>query len=104
SLLRKVSVRPLAAFSHRFPDEMPCRITVSLADGRRLVKEKQDYEGFHSRPMPWDDAVRKFERLSEAGCDAALRRDIIGAVAHLQTISVADLTRLLARVQAPGRG
>src|SRR5207249_407699 len=50
ALLRKIAVRPLAAFSDRFPDEMPCRITVFLSDGRTLVKEKRYYEGSSSRP------------------------------------------------------
>jgi 2-methylcitrate dehydratase len=83
---------------------MPCRITVFLSDGRVLVKEKRDYEGFYSRPMQWEDEVRKFERLSAPYTDAALRRDIVGAVADLETISTTDLTRLLARAQVPGAG
>lgn len=48
ALLRKVSVRPSAAYSRRFPELMPCRIRVSLSDDRILVKEKQDYEGFYA--------------------------------------------------------
>ena len=63
-LLAKVVVRPTEEFSRRFPDEMPCRVTVVLRDGRRLVREKRDYEGFRTRPMSWDAAVAKFERLS----------------------------------------
>lgn len=46
--------------------EMPCRLTVYLQDGRILVKEKADYEGFKSRPMDWSVVVLKFERLAQA--------------------------------------
>jgi 2-methylcitrate dehydratase len=102
TLLQKIVVKPLEEFSRGFPDEMPCRITLFLSNGQTLVKEKRDYEGFSSRPMPWKDVVQKFERLSAPHTDPALRRDIVGAVADLEAISVADLTRLLARVRLPG--
>jgi 2-methylcitrate dehydratase len=100
SLLRQVTVRAQEDLSRRFPDEMPCRITILLRDGRRLVREKQDYEGFHSRPMGWDTIVHKFERLCEPYTHAALRREIVEAVANLETIQVMELTRLLARVHS----
>ncbi len=40
---------------------MPCRISVSLRDGRVLTIEKRDYEGFVTRPMSWETVVEKFE-------------------------------------------
>ena len=102
TLLRKVVVRPSDAFSKRFPDEMPCRITLTLRDGRTLTKEKSDYEGFFTRPMPWNAVVQKFERLAAPFTNAALRRDIVAAVANLEALQVVDLMNLLARVQFPG--
>jgi 2-methylcitrate dehydratase len=98
TLLRKILVRPAPQFSRRFPDEMPCRITVLLRDGRTLVKEKRDYEGFRSRPMRWETVVDKFERLSAARVDAPARKGIIEAVANLDAIQAADLMKLLASV------
>jgi len=99
SLLSKIRVRPSAEYSRRFPDEMPCRVTVALNDGRVLTKEKRDYEGFHSRPMSWEAVARKFERLSAPFVDPELRREIIDAVANLEAIRVGDLTRLLGEVR-----
>lgn len=100
ALLRKVIVKPKKEYSDRFPREMPCRITLFLRDGRRLVKEKRDYEGFYTRPMGWETVVRKFEQLSQGYADAALRREIIELVGDLESIQVIDLTRRLAQVQA----
>jgi 2-methylcitrate dehydratase len=97
-LLRRVFVQPSAAFSQLFPQEMPSRVSIALHDGRVLVKEKRDYEGFYTRPMRWDTVVTKFERLSAPFADATLRSEIVAAVANLETIKVADLTRLLSRV------
>lgn len=101
TLLRKISVRPLESYSQRFPNEMPCRITVSLRDGRMLVQEKRDYEGFHTHPMRWETVAQKFDRLSGPYADVSLRREIVDATANLEALQVADLMQLLANVQGP---
>ena len=98
SLLRKVSVRPDAAMSQRFPRVMPCHIQVFLKDGRILNIEKQDYEGFYTRPMSWEKAQAKFEQLAAPYTEERLRHAIVEAVAHLDSIEVQQLTELLARV------
>jgi len=99
ALLQKVTVRPADDYSQRFPDEMPCRIMLTLDNGRVVVKEKRDYVGFRTRPMSWEDAVGKFERLSVPFVERALLQEVEEAVAGLEAIQVADLTRLLARAQ-----
>jgi 2-methylcitrate dehydratase len=100
ALLGKVSVRPDTDHGRRFPAEMACRLRIGLTDGRTLVQEKQDYEGFLTRPMGWDHVARKFHELSQGAADARLRGEILAAVADLETIPVAELTGLLARVRA----
>src|SRR6266567_4765180 len=42
-LLNRVKVHPAEDLSHRFPQEMPCRLHVRLHDGRLLTREKSDY-------------------------------------------------------------
>jgi 2-methylcitrate dehydratase len=98
TLLHKISVRPQPAYGQRFPDEMPCRISVTLQDGRVLAKEKRDYEGFHTRPMRWETVVQKFERLSQPYVDSSLQCEIVDVVANLDSTQVADMARLLERV------
>jgi 2-methylcitrate dehydratase len=99
ALLRKVTVKPSSDYSRRFPDEMPCRITLTLRDGRRMAKEKHDYEGFRTRPMSWERAVEKFEKLAAPYAERSLCREIISAVSNLEAIQVSDLTKLLAGVR-----
>lgn len=101
ALLRKVAARPSEEYSRRFPAEMPCRLTVRLRDGRTLVKEKRDFEGFPTRPMSWKTVVAKFEGLAEPHADAGLRREIADAAATLETLPVSHLTALLGKVRAP---
>jgi 2-methylcitrate dehydratase len=98
SLLKRVSIKPSEDYSRRFPDEMPCRITLTLRDGRRVVREKRDYEGFRTRPMSWETAVEKFEKLVAPHTDRSLYQGIIGAVSQLESIEVSELTGLLGKV------
>ncbi|HLX40971.1 MAG TPA: MmgE/PrpD family protein [Ktedonobacteraceae bacterium] len=95
SLLRKVTIQPDEALSQRFPAEMPCRIQITLKDGRTLRIEKQDYEGFYTRPMSWEQAVAKFERLTASYTNAEQRDSIVETVAHLEAKEVTQLTELL---------
>ncbi len=103
SLLRKVTIRPDEALSKRFPAEMPCRIQITLKDGRTPRIEKQDYEGFYTRPMSWEQATAKFERLSSPFTSVERRASIIETVANLETKDVAQLTELLRAEDAPIR-
>ena len=100
SLLRRVTIQPDEALSKRFPAEMPCRIQITLKDGRTLRIEKQDYEGFSTRPMSWEKVVAKFERLAAPFTGAERRASIVETVAHLETKDVAQLTELLRAANA----
>ena len=102
NLLRKVDVHPCPAFSQSFPDQMRVRIRIHVQGVEILETEKFDYEGFHTRPMPWAKVVAKFELLADAHADRGLRRDIIQAVAEIETLKVAHLTALLAKVGIQG--
>lgn len=97
TLLRNVVVRLRDDYSERFPGEMWSHLAITLRDERVLAKEKADYEGFHTRPMRWETVVQKFERLSRPYTDASLQCEIAEA------IQVADLMRLLAKVQVPNK-
>ena len=80
---------------------MRCKITVALKSGQELVCEKKDYYGFFSRPMSWDDVVKKFHTLAEPFTDAPLRERIAETVWSLDRRDLKDLTGLLAQVKAP---
>jgi 2-methylcitrate dehydratase len=100
-LLNKVSIHPTDEFSKRFPSEMPCRLTITLRDGRVLSKEIHDYPGFITQPMSWEMGFEKFERLSGPFTTVSSRRSIAEAVKNLESIQVRDLTRLLDSIETP---
>jgi 2-methylcitrate dehydratase len=95
SLLRKVNVVSNPEYSKRFPDEHCCKITVTLKNGKFFTKEKADYEGFHIRPMSWEQVIGKFEGLAENAIESSRRREIVDAVKRLDGITVKDLVTLL---------
>ncbi len=103
SLLRCITIRPRDDYSRRFPDEMPCGLTVRLRDARTLEKEKSDYEGFFTRPASWTTVTQKLEKLSAPYADANLRREIVDVVTVIDEIEVSDLTAILAKVPDPSR-
>ncbi|MGB6063422.1 MAG: hypothetical protein WBG50_01350 [Desulfomonilaceae bacterium] len=99
ALLRKISVTPSDDYSRRFPDEVPCRITVSLRNGTKISREVTDYEGFHTRPMSWKSEIAKVQALAAKHCNTSLLGEIVEAVAELDAIDVSDLTRLLEKIR-----
>lgn len=101
TLLGKVSVQPRKLFSERFPDEMPCRVKVTLKDGRVLEQETSDYEGFFNRPMSWELALEKFNKVAGPNATAAQRGAIAESVAKLEQISVRELMKQLGEVTLP---
>ncbi|MDX1687954.1 MAG: MmgE/PrpD family protein [Candidatus Promineifilaceae bacterium] len=103
-LLRRVAVRPAEVFTQRFPEEMPCRLTVTLQDGRALTKEKADYEGFFTRPMEWETIVEKFKRLTRPTTPEPLAQRIVAAVEELEATTAAELMDLLAEVNGNSEG
>jgi 2-methylcitrate dehydratase len=103
SLLHRVTIHPNETLSKRFPAQMPCCIQITLKDGRQFSNEKEDYEGFYTRPLSWEKAVAKFERLAVPSTQSAQRAAIRETVAHLETKDVTHLTELLRTSFVPSR-
>ncbi len=99
ALLKKVTIIPSEDYSRRFPDEMPCRIVLTLRDGETIMKEKRDYEGFQTRPMSWETAMKKFEQLASSSIERSMCQDIVSSVRYLDSIQVSELTELLGEVR-----
>jgi 2-methylcitrate dehydratase len=79
---------------------MVCDVRIHT-NGEVYETHKEDYEGFHTRPMSWDTVSEKFSRLAEPYTDTALRDDIITTVRDLESLPATDLFDLLARVETP---
>jgi 2-methylcitrate dehydratase len=91
-------VRPEEKYSRSFPEKVACAIEVKLQGGRVVSIEKQDYEGFHTRPASWERVQDKFEKLSGPYANPLVTKEIVGAVRNLESIPIKDLTMLLSRL------
>ena len=98
-LMRKVEITPDDGFSARFPDEMPAELEVTLRDGTVLRAERSTYEGFHTDPLSWEGARRKFDALTAPFTSEEQRDAIAKVVHHLEDAHVRELTALLAEVR-----
>jgi 2-methylcitrate dehydratase len=94
-LLRRVTVKPAAELSALFPERMACRVAITLRNGMRFEIEKQDYEGFHTRPMSWESVVAKFRQLAAPFASIWAVDSIVDAVSQLSNLKVKELTALL---------
>ena len=77
-LVAKVKVHRDAELSKRYPAGIPNRLTITLADGKQLVKEVEFPRGHARNPMTDAEVEAKFRRLAEprfgkARCDAILK-------------------------------
>ncbi|MEM5382942.1 MmgE/PrpD family protein [Paraburkholderia phymatum] len=97
ALLKRVTIRPDAAFSARYPHALNTRITIRCRDGRVYSKEHVGFEGGLDNPLTWERTVEKFNWLSEQYADEALRGQVIDLVSTLEAHSVAELMQLLAK-------
>jgi 2-methylcitrate dehydratase len=95
SLLRKVQVYPSKEFSSRFPNAMPCEITIHLKSGKTVSRTVDDYEGFLTRPMNLAQASKKFTTLTSKFIDEDQKKRIIDAVTRLENIKIRQIMELL---------
>lgn len=98
TLLRKVTVTPEAAFTARFPAEMPAQVEVELLDGTRFCVSAASFQGFTLQPLDWAAACEKFYPLVEPFTGGAAAAQIARCVHELDSREVHELTAMLAKV------
>lgn len=95
ALLRRVTIHPVKELSARFPQEMPCRLVITLHNGQTYHSEKRDYQGFYTRPLTWEQARQKFDLLAAPFTGNELRSTIVETVEQLEKHNVQDLMQTL---------
>lgn len=98
TLLQKVTIRPKAEYSQRFPLEMVSHIVITMDNGDHFDIEKHDYEGFTTKPMTWEQTLKKFNSLTESFASQTLRNQIADTVHKLDNVDVTALTTLLGQI------
>ena len=75
---------------------------MELQNGTVLRAERDDYQGFHTKPFDWNAARAKFDRVTDAFTTAAERAAIAEVIAAFEERPVAALTSLLGELRAQG--
>lgn len=104
-LLRRVEVEPSEEMTDRFPDEHPCRVSVTTVDGEVHTVEKSSYRGFHDEPPAWEPTREKLFELGSGAADQETLRELCRRVRGLgDEGDLPGLLDLLASAETPGGG
>ncbi|HEY8934191.1 MAG TPA: MmgE/PrpD family protein [Cyclobacteriaceae bacterium] len=109
-LLRKVEVhtsfplhKPVAVAAMldvntlAYPDKVIANVEVILTDGQKFTANKIDFAGFHTRPLSWDDVIKKFKRLSAGYLSPDEQTEMIDVVQNFESYDAATLIRCLTK-------
>lgn len=91
---RKV-VDYLDPYTSVYPDKMPVKVTVTLNNGEELEQKCDDFKGFFTRPLTWNDVVGKFTYLSEGIIDQPSQKEIIRIIQNLEAENGTALTKAI---------
>jgi 2-methylcitrate dehydratase len=95
-LVSKIMIHRHAGLNERYPNGTPNRLTVTLTDGRQLVKEVEFPRGHAGNPMTDAEVEQKFRTLVEPRYGKAKADQILAACWALEKLPAAgELTRLV---------
>jgi len=85
-------------YTKAYPEKLMGEVKIILDNGEEYSLEKEDYYGFHTRPLSWNDVKKKFKKLTQKMIDKEEQERIIDIIENFQQHEVKDLIRLLGRV------
>jgi 2-methylcitrate dehydratase len=88
----------LDPYTEAYPGKLIGKLTVKLNNGEEYTREKEDYKGFHTRPLTWSDVESKFRRLTSAIINEKTQQKIINLVKGFESANASDLTKLLGSI------
>jgi 2-methylcitrate dehydratase len=85
-------------YTRAYPEKVKARVEIKLKNGKQYTCEKEDHEGFFTRPFSWDTTIEKFQRLSSPVIDENHQRQIIETVKNLDQLKMSSLLQLIMRI------
>lgn len=74
----------LDPYTESYPEKMRTKVTIKMKNGQVYVREQDDYPGFFTRPLNWQQTIEKFKRLCSGVIDDARQEAVISAVRNLE--------------------
>jgi len=87
----------LDPYTKAYPDKMMGEVIIRMKNGEKYSLEKEDFYGFHTRPMSWEDVIKKFKRLTTKNATNELQAQIIDVINNLENHEMNDLITLIVR-------
>jgi 2-methylcitrate dehydratase len=86
----------LDPYTEAYPGKMRTKVEIVLKNGEKLTCRKDDYPGFHTRPLTWEDVIEKFYRLCSNVISRGQQQKVIDTVRQLDNYNnMEDLINLL---------
>ncbi len=85
-LVAKVKIHRDAALNARYPEGIPNRLTITMKDGRKLVKEVEFPRGHARNPMTDAEVEKKFRTMVEPRYGAERATKILKACWELESL------------------
>lgn len=81
----------LDPYTAAYPDRVKAKIEIKLIGDRKLTKEVDDFHGFFTRPLSWEDTILKFSKLTGNGISESKKQQIIRLIGELESRSLEEL-------------
>jgi 2-methylcitrate dehydratase len=85
----------LDPYTQSYPEKMKTKIQIKLRGGKLLTCELDDYDGFFTRPLTWEQTEQKFIRLSSGVINRKKQDAIIKQIKQLETTTMEPLLDLI---------
>jgi 2-methylcitrate dehydratase len=95
----------LDPYTQAYPEKVMGKVTIKMKKGKTYSLVKEDFHGFFTDPMSFDDVAEKFKRLTSGKISPSLSDSIIKLVSEFEKRKVNELVGLLQRaaVSKPSR-
>lgn len=101
NLMNTVSIKANKEFTERYPKDFCARITITTKDNQTVTHEVSNYPGMPSRPFTWEDAVDKFDRLTDGYIDTNSAEKLKDLVKNIENHTTKELFDILANIPYP---
>ena len=85
----------LDPYTDAYPDKLKTKLVIKMKKGDKIIKEKDDYHGFYTRPFSWDDTVAKFKKLTAGLISEYAAGKIIEMIKNFEGHKVTELMGIL---------
>jgi 2-methylcitrate dehydratase len=111
NLLQKISVhtkfplhKPMTVaetvdpYTRAYPEKVKAKVEIKLKSGQEYSCEKEDHEGFFTKPFSWQKTIEKFNRLSSDLIDKSQQYQIVETVKNLDQVNMSSLLQLIMQI------